>query len=99
TMPTVNLSQCVVRIANSIGASEKVKRHAIAILQKAEQINIVAGKDPMGLAAAAIYLAGIDMGEHYSHKKITAIAKITSVTIRNRSNELKRKVLSTKIFC
>lgn len=93
TMPTVNLPQCVVRIANSIGASERVKRHAIEILQKAEQINIVAGKDPMGLAAAAIYLAGIDMNERHSHKKITEIAKTSSVTIRNRSNELRKKVL------
>lgn len=93
TMPTVNLFQYVVRIANSIGASEKVKRRAIQILQKAEQINIVAGKDPMGLAASAIYLAGIDMGERHSHKSITEIAKTSSVTIRNRSNELRKKVL------
>ncbi|MGQ0605518.1 MAG: transcription initiation factor IIB [Candidatus Nitrosotenuis sp.] len=93
TLPTVNLSQCVIRIANSLKVSEKVKRHAIEILQKAERINITAGKEPMGLAAAAIYLAGIHMNEHYSQKALTEIAKTTSVTIRNRSSELRQKIL------
>lgn len=99
TLPIVNLSHCVVRIANTIGASEKVKRYAIKVLQKAEQINITAGKDPMGLAAAAIYLVGTNMGEYHSQKIISEIAKTTSVTIRNRCEDLRQNLLITEVFC
>lgn len=92
-LPAANLSQCVVRIANNLGASEKVKRCAIEIIRRAEQSNITAGKAPMGLAAASIYLAGEHIGEHYSQGNLTEIAKTTSVTIRNRSSELRQKIL------
>lgn len=93
TLPTVNLYQCIVRVANNMGISEKIKRHALEIIQKAEQINMTAGKEPMGLAAAAIYLAGMNMGENYSQKTLCEISKITSVTLRNRSRELRQKIL------
>lgn len=94
TLPIVNLSQCVMRIANNLGATEKVKRYALTVLQKAENAKITAGKDPMGLAAAIVYLAGIQMGEYYSQTDLTKIAKTTTVTIRTRSNELKKKIIN-----
>lgn len=93
TLPTVNLSKCIVRIANNVGVSEKVKRHAIEIMYNAEQSNITAGKEPMGLAAAAVYLAGVDLGEYYSKANLAQIAKTTTVTIRTRSNELRQRIL------
>lgn len=91
-LPTVDLSQYVVRIANNVDASERVKRYAIEILRRAEQINITAGKDPMGLAAAAVYLAAMKIGERHSQSDIAEIAKTTTVTIRNRTIELRKKL-------
>lgn len=92
TLPIVDYAQCVVRIANTIGVSERVKRYAIDILREAEQINITAGKDPMGLAAAALYLAAMKMNEHYYQSSIARIAKITGVTMRNRKIDLMNKL-------
>ena len=45
---------------------------------------MVAGKDPMGLAAAALYLACVSNGEIRSQKDISLAAGVTEVTIRNR---------------
>ena len=56
-MPVTDSIQCVARIASRIGIAEKTKRYAIKVLKKAQENEISAGKDPMGLAAAALYLS------------------------------------------
>jgi len=53
-MPVVDPVKCISRIASKAGLSEKTKRKATKILQTAEEHKISAGKDPMGLAAAAL---------------------------------------------
>jgi len=44
----------------------------------------VAGKDPMGIAAAALYLACISAGGNKTQKEISIASGVTEVTIRNR---------------
>ena len=53
----------------------------------------MAGKDPMGVAAASLYLACITTGEIKSQKEISIASGITEVTIRNRCVGL-RKMLN-----
>jgi transcription initiation factor TFIIB len=48
------------------------------------------GKDPKGLAAAAIYLAGCEYNIKATQKILSEITKISEVTIRNRAKELKK---------
>jgi transcription initiation factor TFIIB len=69
--------------------SEKSKRYAIKILKKAEKNQLIAGKDPMGVAATALYLANLKTGEKFSQKEIASASGITEVTIRNRCKNLK----------
>ena len=88
-MPVVDSVQCIARIASQVGSSEKTKRHAIKILKKAEESNLVSGKDPMGLAASALYLSTLETGEKQTQKAIAAAAGVTEVTIRNRCKGLK----------
>jgi len=83
-MPVVDSVQNVARIASKIGLSEKTKRYAIEILRKAEENKISAGKNPMGLAASALYLSCVKTGEEHSQREIAEAANITSVTVRNR---------------
>ena len=87
-MPVVDSVQNVARIASKIGLSEKTKRLAIEILREAEENNISAGKNPMSLAATALYISCVKMGENYSQKDLAEAANITGVTIRNRLKEL-----------
>ena len=74
----------VARIASEAGLGEKTKRKAIALLNKAKKIGMAAGKDPMGLAAAALYLACITDGGNTTQRSISDASGVTEVTIRNR---------------
>ncbi|MCS6768569.1 MAG: transcription initiation factor IIB [Candidatus Nitrosocaldus sp.] len=88
-MPVVDPIKCVSRIASKAGLTEKTKRTAIEILKRAEEAKISAGKDPMGLAAAALYVACVMHGENKTQKDVAEAAGVTEVTIRNRYKGLK----------
>ncbi|QLH09063.1 transcription initiation factor IIB [Candidatus Nitrosotenuis sp. DW1] len=88
-MPVADPTKGISRIASTANLSEKTKRMAMEILNKAKKIGMVAGKDPMGIAAAALYLACISNGEIRSQKDISIAAGVTEVTIRNRCVGLK----------
>jgi len=89
TMPVADSVQCIARIASQTGLSEKAKRYAIKILKKAEESQILAGKDPMGMAASSLYLATLKLGEKISQKSIALAAGVTEVTVRNRCKGLR----------
>ncbi len=88
-MPVVDPIKCVARIASKSGLSEKSKRDASKILKRAEEMKISAGKDPMGLAAAALYIACVTNGENKTQRDVAEAAGVTEVTIRNRYKGLK----------
>jgi transcription initiation factor TFIIB len=88
-MPVVDPAKCVTKIASRAKVSEKTQRRALQILAKAEQARISAGKDPMGLAASAIYVACTLEGESISQREVAKAAGVTEVTIRNRYKGLK----------
>ena len=88
-IPVVDSVQCVARIASKAELSEKTKRYAVKILKKAKQNEISAGKDPMGIAASALYISALRMGMNCSQKIIAQAAGVTEVTLRNRCKGLK----------
>ena len=88
-MPVTDSIQCVARIASRIGIEEKTKRYATKVLKQAQENEISAGKDPMGLAAAALYLSCVKNGEDKTQRDIAESANVTEVTIRNRYKGLK----------
>ena len=92
-MPVVDPVKGISRIASIVKLSEKSKRRAIKILNQAKEAGIVAGKDPMGIAAAALYIACTYTGEIKSQKDISLASGVTEVTIRNRCAGL-REMLS-----
>jgi len=92
-MPVVDPVKGVSRIASIAELGEKSKRKAISILNEAKRTGMTAGKDPMGIAAAALYLACISTGEVKSQKDISNASGVTEVTIRNRCAGL-RKMLN-----
>ena len=89
-MPVVDPVKGVSRIASIAKLNEKTKRKAIQTLNQAKDTGLAAGKDPMGIAAAALYLACISTGEIKSQKEISIASGITEVTIRNRCAGLRK---------
>jgi len=89
-MPVVDSVSCIAKIASNTNLSEKTKRHAMKILKKAEDEKISAGKDPMGMAASALYVASLEKGESITQKTLAEASGVTEVTIRNRCKNLKK---------
>ncbi len=87
----------VPKIASEVELGEGTQRMAIDILGEAERLKATAGKAPMGMAAAALYLACVMNGENRTQKVLAEASGVTEVTIRNRYKELKR-VLDPDFF-
>jgi transcription initiation factor TFIIB len=91
-MPVADPIKCLSRIASKAGLGEKAKRRALTILKNANEIEITAGKNPMALAATALYLSCEMSGESITQKVIAQAAGITEVTIRNRYKGLRESL-------
>jgi len=74
----------VPKIASRVDISQGVQLRALELLRFAEEERITAGKDPDGLAAAALYIACREADERCTQKDIAFAAGVTEVTIRNR---------------
>jgi transcription initiation factor TFIIB len=88
-MPVVDSVQCIARISSKLKISEKTKRYAIKVLKEAQERKESAGKDPMGLAATALYLSCVKNGVSITQRDLAEAAGVTEVTIRNRYKGLK----------
>jgi len=93
-MPVVDSVQCIARISSKLKMTEKIKRHAIKIIKEIQTQNESAGKDPMGLAASALYLSCVQTGVSITQRDIAEAAGVTEVTIRNRYKGIKEMYLS-----
>ena len=91
-VPMVDPVKCVAKIANKIEVSEKTKRNAINYMHNVITRGIAAGKDPMGLAGAVLYLSCIQSDEHRTQLDVAAASGVTEVTLRNRCKELNTKI-------
>jgi transcription initiation factor TFIIB len=91
-MPVEDPIKCVSKIASKVGVSPKTQMKALEILREARRKSIIAGKDPMGLAAAALYVACVIQSERKTQKEIAEVANVTEVTVRNRYKNLKESL-------
>jgi transcription initiation factor TFIIB len=91
-MPSHDALSYVSRFAEKAHISGKVQGVAFQILRRAKRKRITVGKDPAGVAAAVLYIAGQLEGENVTQKDIAQVAGVTEVTVRNRKNELVKKL-------
>ncbi len=89
-MPIPDSVAYVSRIASMIDppATEQVKRYSIKLLNEAKKQLVSQGKDPIGFAASALYVANVVLGYNTTQRAISVAANITEVTIRNRYKDL-----------
>jgi len=94
-MPVVDSIQYIARISSKLKITEKTKRYAIKVLKEVQEREESSGKDPTGLAAAALYLSCVQNGVSVTQRELAEAAGVTEVTIRNRYkgfNQAKIKV-------
>jgi transcription initiation factor TFIIB len=90
-VPIVDPIKCIAKIANKMEIGENIKRHAVNYMHDLITSGIVAGKDPMGLAGAILYLSLIRSDEHSRQLDVASASGVTEVTLRNRCKELNIK--------
>ncbi len=76
------------RYSSELGLSSQTQGIAAEILDFAIKLKIIGGRDPSGLAAAALYIAAILNNEKRTQHAVADVAKITEVTVRNRYKDL-----------
>ncbi len=91
-MPVEDPIRCISKIASKVNIPVRAQRIALRILREAKLRGEVSGKDPMGLAAAALYIACVLIHVKKSQKEIAEVAEVTEVTIRNRAKGLKESL-------
>lgn len=83
-MPINNPMEYVSKIASKAGISQRAQGRAIIILRESEGEKLTTGKDPVGLAAAALYIACLLEDEDVTQRSLADAAGVTEVTVRNR---------------
>jgi transcription initiation factor TFIIB len=92
-MPIPDPSHYVPMLINELNLAHSVQEKTLEILEDAKNKNgLTTGKDPKGIAASAIYIAGIMTENHATQREIAKAADVTEVTIRNRYKELVREL-------
>ncbi|MFW5965118.1 MAG: transcription initiation factor IIB [Halodesulfurarchaeum sp.] len=78
----------VPRFASALELSDESQHRARELLENAKEKGVHSGKSPVGLAAAAVYAAALLTNEKTTQAKVSEVADISEVTIRNRYHEL-----------
>ena len=82
----------VPRFGSLLGLSERVQVRAVHVLDSASQYDVTSGKGPIGVAAAALYIAAVLEGEKKTQREVADAIGVTEVTIRNRYKEIIEKL-------
>ena len=91
-MPIDDPIDYVTKIAEKAGVSSDVEGLAIKIIRDAKKKHAAMGKEPSGLAAAALYIASKLKKENITQSHLAKAADVTEVTIRNRKKDLMKKL-------
>jgi transcription initiation factor TFIIB len=89
-MPVDSALDYVPKIAEKAGASAQTEGLAARLVRQARKEHLTSGKDPSGLAGAAVYIASQLTGERLTQAELSKAANVTEVTIRNRKKDLIR---------
>ena len=76
------------KFVSELDASDELAMQARTLLDTGKAANVHSGKSPVGLAAAAIYAAGLLVDEELTQETVSAATDVSTVTIRDRYREL-----------
>jgi transcription initiation factor TFIIB len=76
------------RFASDLGVSDEAEQRARELLETTMAEGYLSGKNPVGLAAAALYASALLVNEKVTQGAVGEVADVSEVTIRNRYKEL-----------
>jgi transcription initiation factor TFIIB len=95
-MPIDDPTAYVTKIAEKAKVSSEVEGLAIKLIREAKRKFATTGKDPSGLAAAALYIAAKQKKEKLTQSRLAKAADVTEVTVRNRKRDLMKSLKMKK---
>ena len=88
TLAPVSPESYIPRFSSRLRLKPETEALALQFVKEAVLREVVSGKDPKSVAAAALYIAGILKGEARTQRDVSEATGVTEVTIRNRYKEL-----------
>ena len=89
-VPLASAKDLIPRLSSDLLLEGRTVRKATEIIKEAKEKYVTIGKDPGGIAGAALYIAGIVEKDRRTQREIAKVSRVTEVTIRNRYKELVR---------
>ncbi|MFW9909158.1 MAG: transcription initiation factor IIB [Candidatus Thorarchaeota archaeon] len=89
-VPLPSAQDLIPRLSSDLFLKGRTVKKATEIIKEAKERYITMGKDPGGIAGAALYIAGILEDDRRTQREIANVSRVTEVTIRNRYKELVR---------
>lgn len=87
-VPPSTAAHYISRFSNQLGLIGNAETIAIRILNIAKTLRLTSGRGPLGIAAAATYIASTLVNDRRTQRELAEQANVTEVTIRNRYKEL-----------
>jgi transcription initiation factor TFIIB len=96
-VPRINLFRYVEKVGKKAKLEEKNIREALRLMKRVQETGLSAGKEPMGIVGAVIYLSLPKSEENIRQRIITQAiiadaAGVSEVTIRNVYKEIEKKL-------
>jgi len=91
-IPLPRVEEYAPRILSKLHADERLAETVKRILSVVEKLGLASGKDPRGIASAAIYLASKSLGQKRTQRELSNIADIADMTIRKNCRILEKRV-------
>jgi len=92
-VPPLTPKSYVARLLSRLRMRSEAEDIAYKTLEYASQLRLTSGRGPMGIAAAAVYVASVLTGERKTQREIAELARVTEVTIRNRYKSIVKNIM------
>jgi transcription initiation factor TFIIB len=89
-IPVADPAEYVAVVAARAKVDPCVQQKALEILSKAKKAGLISGRDPIGVAASALYLASLLGGESLTQGDVAEAAGVAEVTVRNEYRRMKK---------
>jgi len=80
------------RFASELKLDANVQTKAVRILEKMQKEGLTSGKNPISLAATAIYITSLMVGTKVKQIDLARVSGITETTLRSRTKEMVTKL-------
>jgi transcription initiation factor TFIIB len=84
----IPIDKYIAKVANIAGIDWRVQRLAVDIARKTNDNILLSGKDPIGIAAAYLYISTCICGYNMYLTDIANFSHVTEITIRTRCKEI-----------